>query len=190
MQIVESTLRPRGLVRIKGETIQIVEAMIRRLAEFGWTFIKIINEKLEPRRGVALLKVIGETATIVESKLRVLVQGGTSSIIKVINEVVNVIEGPFQLITGLIKVIDETTQLVESRIRVLAGGLIKVINENVSLVESRIKIIGQPLLKIISDTVTLVEAVPIHTAIAIIAKKSYAAGVRAAKKYLWWLKRR
>jgi len=188
LQSVESTLKAKGFVKVISEQVQNVETMIRKLATAGNVIIKIINERLEPTVRGAILKVINETTYIVENRIRILTQGATSSIIRIISEVVNVIEGPFQLVTGLLRVINETTQLVETRLTKLAAGLIKVINEAVSLAETRLDHIGRPLLEIITDTLELVEGVPIHTAIALIAKKSYAAALRMKHKYWPWNK--
>ena len=191
LQSVESTLKAKGFVKVVSEQVQNVETMIRKLATAGNVIIKIINERLEPTIRGAILKVINESVSIIESRIRILTQGATASIIRIISEVVNAIEGPFQLVTGLLKVINETTQLVETRLTKLATGLIKVISEAVSLVETKLVNMGRPLLEIIEDVIELVEAVPIHTAIAIIAKKSYAAALRTAKRYTsWWIKKR
>jgi len=188
LQSVESTLKAKGFVKVVSEQVQNVETIIRELATAGNAIIKIINERLEHAVYGLIIKVINETVEHVENRIHILTQGGTASIIRIINEVVNVIEGPFQLITGLLKVINETSQVVETRLTQLAAGLIKVINESISLIESRLNTFSRLLLEIIEDTLELVEGVPIHTAIAIIAKKSYAAAIRAIRR-LWWRSR-
>ena len=182
MQIVESTLRPRGLVRLENEVVQGTESHIRKLASAGLALVKVINEKLQPYWGVALLKIINENVSLVETKFRILTSGAISAIVRVVNESVSLIEGPFTGLFNLIQIIAEAVQSVETRLKVLAQGLIKVINESVSLVESPLKYLGKNLLKVINNAVSLVEASPIRSTIAAAAKKLYTGALRTIHK--------
>ena len=113
MQIGETTLHARGLLRIINEVLQ---------ASWSAALKKIVNESMEVREGafemaVALWEVIAEAVSLIEARLRIMAQ----RVIKVINETVVVYDSITRLVAkaikGIVQVVADGVGLVDSVIR-------------------------------------------------------------------------
>lgn len=138
--------------------MQISEARIRKLSQVGWTLAKIINEALECRWGANLSRVVGESVSLLESRFVALYEGVVWGAVRVINEVSQAIEGPFDAMIGLVEEVAEGVSGIESRIVALAIGLKEVVSEAVGIATSALADFGYSLVAIANDTLGVLTA--------------------------------
>lgn len=131
---------PEGVVQVVNETaVNINETLNKVLGVPEITdLVKLVTEVVSIKEAFAISRALVQVRTERQQVDEVIVKTVANVVVKVIDEVVNVVEGTLGVVAAvtveLVKVVSEVVKIVETQIPP-AKGLVKIINDTVGIGE-------------------------------------------------------